>query len=281
MNPNSFHFSARPAAKLLGIVSLGLVASILLSACGTHTVVMVRDTDQTSYAGRRLGHYGYPQVVTSDGKDTVYSAGSPRRLGAKVSDVRTGDVVTEQVVGAYVDPANPNLLHQPHVVMRLDERARWRLAPAADADVLQGPVAGLRRKEYAPVATRGEAGREIMATRHTNDQMMAAAATVQDQQQRMAAAATQNQQALLNNQAKLLELNNGLKKRMADLEARQQQQQRTPGGSSSGVPLTTPYGGSSTEGKATPPPMTSQQTVSHGPDANPGVRPGVYEGNNN
>lgn len=281
MKPNLFHLPARTAARLSGLASIGLAASILLSACGTHTVVMVRDTDQTAYAGRRFGHYGYPQSVTSDGKDTVYSAGSPRRLGAKVSDVRTGDVVTEQMVGAYVDPANPNLLHQPHVVMRLDERARWRLAPAADADVLHGPVAGLRRKEYSPVATRGEAGREIMATRRTNEQMMQAASRVQEQQVSMANAATQNQQALLNNQAKLLQLNDGLKRRMESLETRQQQQQRTPGGSSSGVPLTTPYGTSSTEGKATPPPMTSQQTVSHGPDNNPGVRPGVYEGSSN
>ena len=158
---------------------------------------------------------------------------------------------------------------------------KWRcrrLAPAADADVLHGPVGALRRKEYAPTATAGEVGREIMESRRASEKMLDAAGRVEVQQTQMATRATENEKTLLGNQAALLRLNNGLRDRIGQVETRQAQAQRQPSGST-GVPLTTPTGEpSNTEGRVTPAPMTQPQTVNRQPDKGSRAPSGMYEG---
>ena len=43
--------------------------------------------------------------------------------------VRNGEVIKKYYAGAYVDPNNPNVRHNPHDIQRLEQAASWNLRP--------------------------------------------------------------------------------------------------------------------------------------------------------
>ena len=43
--------------------------------------------------------------------------------------VRNGEVIKQYYAGAYVDPNNPNVRHNPHDIQRLEQAATWNLRP--------------------------------------------------------------------------------------------------------------------------------------------------------
>ena len=43
--------------------------------------------------------------------------------------VRNGEVIKQYYAGAYVDPNNPNIRHNPHDIQRLEQAATWNLRP--------------------------------------------------------------------------------------------------------------------------------------------------------
>lgn len=255
---------------LAALGSLLLPALLPCGGCAPRTVVLVRDARETALAGRTLGGYT-KEVPGSYGAVTV-----PTR----VSDVRTADSVSVHTVGAYPDPADPRLLHEPHRVYRLDQRARWRLAPAADVDpVRRGPVAALRRAEYAPGATRGEAGREIMASRRAIQSAATAVADVNRQQLEMAAGVKDATGTLVRNQGRLLEIHQALAGRVEKLEtARARDAAAAPR-----VPLSGPPGGGGPLAGGVPaaapsptPALTNPPTVGPAAPLPSPPAPGVY-----
>jgi hypothetical protein len=43
--------------------------------------------------------------------------------------LRNGEVIKQYYAGAYVDPNNPNIRHNPHDIQRLEQAATWNLRP--------------------------------------------------------------------------------------------------------------------------------------------------------
>jgi hypothetical protein len=57
-----------------------------------------------------------------------------------VEKVRVGETLKAYPVGRFVDPKDPNVMHESHVVYRKEAGANWNLAPNAPTVVPLGPV---------------------------------------------------------------------------------------------------------------------------------------------
>ena len=54
-----------------------------------------------------------------------------------VEKVRSGETLKAYPIGRYVDPNDPNVMHESHVVYRKEAGANWNLAPNAPTVVLR------------------------------------------------------------------------------------------------------------------------------------------------
>jgi hypothetical protein len=59
---------------------------------------------------------------------------------ANVEKVRAGEALKSYPVGRYVDPGDPDVMHEAHVVYRKEAGASWNLNPNAPTVVPLGPV---------------------------------------------------------------------------------------------------------------------------------------------
>ena len=57
-----------------------------------------------------------------------------------VEKVRTGETLKAYPIGRFVDPKDPNVMHESHVVYRKEAGASWNLSPNAPTVVPLGPV---------------------------------------------------------------------------------------------------------------------------------------------
>jgi hypothetical protein len=57
-----------------------------------------------------------------------------------VERVRAGETLKAYPIGRYVDPNDPDVMHESHVVYRKETGASWNLAPNAPTVVPLGPV---------------------------------------------------------------------------------------------------------------------------------------------
>ena len=57
-----------------------------------------------------------------------------------VEKVRTGETLKAYPIGRFVDPNDPNVMHESHVVYRKESGANWNLSPNAPTVVPLGPV---------------------------------------------------------------------------------------------------------------------------------------------
>ena len=92
---------------------LSLIVVVLLLGCATHP-------------SRNM------QVVVRNAAGTNLSS-------AEIDLLRSGEVIKKYYVGAYVDPAHPNVRHDPHIVERIEQSSRWNLRPNVPV-VASGPT---------------------------------------------------------------------------------------------------------------------------------------------
>lgn len=59
---------------------------------------------------------------------------------ANVEKIRVSETLKSYPVGRYVDPQDPNVMHEAHVVYRKEAGASWNLNPNAPTVVPLGPV---------------------------------------------------------------------------------------------------------------------------------------------
>jgi len=59
---------------------------------------------------------------------------------ANVEKVRSSETLKAYPIGRYVDPHDPNVMHESHVVYRKEAGAGWNLAPNAPTVVPLGPA---------------------------------------------------------------------------------------------------------------------------------------------
>ena len=59
---------------------------------------------------------------------------------ANTEKVRVGETLKSYPIGRYVDPNDPNVMHEAHVVYRKEAGTSWNLNPNAPTVVPLGPV---------------------------------------------------------------------------------------------------------------------------------------------
>lgn len=190
----------------------GLTIAILNFSCSSRTVYIppVRQ---------------YP--VPGAGPDQVegYARSSAdRRAGtrtnpwiAHVGNVRTGEIVKAYGVNRYVDPANPNIMHERHAIYRIEEGPGWVMqTPQGERGVILGPVVGLKNPEDAPAPRDSEIKRELLAAREAlqknNDELV----QVRQNQESMGQYMKQSAEA----QSKLALIAENLNQRLKQVEQR-------------------------------------------------------------
>jgi len=70
--------------------------------------------------------------------------------------VRLGESLKAYPVGRYVDPHDPNLMHEAHVVYRREAGSSWNLNPNAPTVVPLGPVLAVADPAKAPTPLPAE-----------------------------------------------------------------------------------------------------------------------------
>ncbi len=82
-----------------------------------------------------------PEVAPVSGTDL-----DPTNLG----NVRVGESLKSYPVGRYVDPNDPNVMHEAHVVYRKEVGTSWNLNPNAPTVVPLGPVVAVADPAKTP-----------------------------------------------------------------------------------------------------------------------------------
>jgi hypothetical protein len=76
-----------------------------------------------------------------------------------LESVRYGDVVKSYPVGRYIDPNDPSVMHESHVIYRDESTAKWNLHPNAPVRVPLGPAVASSnpaRQTHLPSSVQSE-----------------------------------------------------------------------------------------------------------------------------
>lgn len=77
--------------------------------------------------------------------------------------LRYGETLRAYPVSRYVDPRDPNLMHEAHLVYRKENPAAWNLAPHAPTVVPLGPVMALADPAEKPQLLPAEVEQKMAA----------------------------------------------------------------------------------------------------------------------
>jgi len=72
---------------------------------------------------------------------------------SNMQKVRLGETLKAYPVGRYVDPQDPNILHEAHLVYRKETGASWNLSPHAPTVVPLGPTLAVSNPAISSEAT--------------------------------------------------------------------------------------------------------------------------------
>jgi hypothetical protein len=155
----------------------------------------------------------------------------PQQLPATNADgLRYPEVLHAYHVGRYADPNDDSILHEQHIVYRVEENPRWDFHPGPMASTLS--VLPPQNPAYAPAPINDAILAEVNAQK-------AASTQIQMQTKTLGAALAQFQSALQQAKTNLQETValqaslNAMKQRLDALESAQAQAQPPPSSSSS------------------------------------------------
>ena len=75
---------------------------------------------------------------------------------SNVEKIRVGESLKSYPIGRYVDPTDPNVMHEAHVVYRKEAGASWNLNPNAPTVVPLGPVMAVADPAKTPAPLPAE-----------------------------------------------------------------------------------------------------------------------------
>ena len=149
---------------------------------------------------------------------------------ANADGIRYPEVLHAYHVGRYADPNDDSILHEQHIVYRVEENPRWDFHPGPMASTLS--VLPPQNPAYAPAPINDAILAEVNAQK-------AASTQIQMQTKTLGAALAQFQSALQQAKTNLQETValqaslNAMKQRLDALESAQEQAQPPPSSSSS------------------------------------------------
>ncbi len=85
------------------------------------------------------------------------------------ANVRLPERIKAYAVNRYIDPANPRILHERHVVYRIEEDPTWRLATDENRQILIGNTLTNGKLNYNPVLMEKELALELQRQRIINE----------------------------------------------------------------------------------------------------------------
>jgi hypothetical protein len=150
----------------------GLTIAILSFGCSSRSVYILPVRQYPASAAGPDRVEGYTKSSADRGADTHTNPWI-----AHVGNIRTGEIVKAYGVNRYVDPANPNIMHERHAIYRIEEGPGWVMqTPQGERGVILGPVVGLKNPEDAPAPRDSEIKRELLAAREAlqknNDELV-------------------------------------------------------------------------------------------------------------
>lgn len=85
------------------------------------------------------------------------------------ANVRLPERVKAYAVNRYIDPANPRIMHERHVLYRIEEDPAWRLATDESKQILIGNHLTDGKLNYNPVLMEKELAMELQRQRIINE----------------------------------------------------------------------------------------------------------------
>lgn len=77
--------------------------------------------------------------------------------------VRVGETMKAYPIGRYIDPSDPNVMHESHVIYRKEADSSWNLLPNAPTVVPLGPVLAVAEPAKEPNPLPAELEQKIAA----------------------------------------------------------------------------------------------------------------------
>lgn len=151
------------------------------------------------------------------------------------ASIRRAEQVKAYPVSRYIDPANPNVMHERHVIYRVEQPQRWRItepsgAPLASKTLL-GTVAGVREPHYIPSPLGQEIGVEVGRIKEERAKVQEAirrSEQVSDATLALTRAANDNLRSIAEENRALKERLDDLERKLAELSVRQPQPAEQP-----------------------------------------------------
>ena len=151
-----------------------------------------------------------------------------------MNNIRYAENVKAYPVGRYIDPNNPNVMHERHEIYRVESTAKWNLHPNPPVTIPIGPIVKIRSSAKTPLRTDEELTAELARQQQATDAVIQGSAAVSHQLANITKSLKQTKQVASQN-AHLEQELSATKTRLDLLEAEHRQ---PPKSASSSTPLT-------------------------------------------
>jgi len=136
-----------------------------------------------------------------------------------VASVRQGELVKVYGLNRYVDPVDPAIMHERHAIYRIEQKPEWVTRSAQNqAEILLGPILGLRKPEYAPEPLPGETARDLVETHRGLEEANKGVQAVRENQEKLAGSVESLARRTAEAQQKLTGILSVLNERLKRLE---------------------------------------------------------------
>jgi hypothetical protein len=136
-----------------------------------------------------------------------------------VASVRQGELVKVYWLNRYVDPVDPAIMHERHAIYRIEEKPEWVTRAAQNqAEILLGPIQGLRKLEYALEPLPGETARDLVETHRSLEEANKGVQSVRENQEKLAGSVESLARRTAEAQQKLTSILSVLNERLKRLE---------------------------------------------------------------
>jgi hypothetical protein len=146
---------------------------------------------------------------------------------AEYDTLRNGEVIKQYYAGAYVDPNNPNVRHNPHNVQRVEQTATWNLRPNVPV-VAGGPTYVAAASAAQNSALTAQLSGQLDRQKGYTDALTAQNEKLQEIIQKLKEASDQDAQARAATEAELRLTLETIKSLKEEIQKAPQQQAPTP-----------------------------------------------------
>jgi hypothetical protein len=163
----------------------------------------------------------FPARAISPAGQAAKGAPLPAAPIGALRNVRQAESVKVYGINRYVDPSDPNVLHERHAIYRIEQQPSWITQTNRNqSGILLGPVVGLRNLHYAPEPLPGETARDLAQTKQALQEANHDIHAVQENQEKLAGTVQSLAEQTVDAQRKLGVVVSALNGRLQKLEGK-------------------------------------------------------------